>query len=194
MAWVTAAEFQTWVRSDAALRHQPTVEALTLALNAAHQWFINRCERDFTKYLTATGATSKTIEAKYARGCELLIPDCTEVTAIVGASTESTSNYRAVARRTLGETWPYDRVIHTTGWTGHATWGYFTVTAKWGWAAPPEPVRLATMILAKDLAGQRDVQNGLAAITEVAGVRARENPVVTQVADQYRGHSSWGVA
>lgn len=197
MSWLTDGDLTTWLRDETF--EAGNEAAITAANRAAHAALMNPtggCGRDFTP--AGSTATARTVEADQLIDCgrTLIIPDCTEITSIVGASTESVSNYRAIRSGGVefGETWPYDRVRHISYWSGDGTWGYFTVTAKWGWPATPYLVIEATKVLAKDVLANRDVRLGLVAITEVAGVRMRENPFVASVVQRYRSSKTWGIA
>lgn len=52
------------------------------------------------------------------------------------------------------------------------------VTARWGWAAVPSPVKEATLILAEDLFKLRDSPFGAGGYGEYGRIKARENPNV----------------
>jgi hypothetical protein len=198
MSWLTDTELAEWLASQTATTKQADADAISAANLAAHAALMSPtggCGRDFTAVTVATVASDRTVEADQVGECGTLlyIPDCTAVTAIVGTSTESTDNYRLIRSggEEFGETWPYDRVRHRSGWWGDSTWGYFTLTAKWGWPATPALIIEATKVLAKDLLALRTIQFGIAAITEAAGVRVRDNPFVADVVNKYRGTRTW---
>lgn len=52
------------------------------------------------------------------------------------------------------------------------------VTAKWGWAAVPLPIKQATLILATELYKSKDAPFGIAGNDNYGVVRVRENPMV----------------
>lgn len=52
------------------------------------------------------------------------------------------------------------------------------VTARWGWAAVPAPVKEGTLILAEDVFKLKDSPFGVGGYGEYGRVRARENPNV----------------
>lgn len=62
------------------------------------------------------------------------------------------------------------------------------VTAKWGWAAVPDPVRSATLIAAEELWRMKDAPFGVAGISGLDGalMRVRQNPYVASLLDPYR--------
>lgn len=77
--------------------------------------------------------------------------------------------------------WPYSRICAVPGTgltfpcTGRAS---VKVTARWGWAAIPSPIKLATLILAEDLAKLKDLPFGSGGYGEWGRIKARENPNV----------------
>jgi hypothetical protein len=52
------------------------------------------------------------------------------------------------------------------------------VTARWGWAAVPAPVKEATLILAEDIFKLKSAPFGVSGYSEYGRVRARQNPEV----------------
>lgn len=52
------------------------------------------------------------------------------------------------------------------------------VTARWGWAAVPAPVKEATLILAEDIFKLKDSPFGAGGYGEYGRIKARENPNV----------------
>lgn len=69
-----------------------------------------------------------------------------------------------------------------------------TVVARWGWSTIPEPIRFATLILAKDILSNRDVRFGLVAVTDAAGIGARTNAEVRAAIHAHRRVEAWGIA
>jgi hypothetical protein len=192
MAYNDVGEFRQWARKQIDIDEAFASSALEAAYT-----LINRVTaRVFD--VAAASATARVFEADRLRDCarSLLIDDCTEITSIVGAATETASNYRAIASggNKFGLTWPYDTVRHLTRWVGEAQWGYFTVTAKWDWPATPIAIKEAERILAKDIASNRDVRNGLIDFGDGAVAGMRRNPFVVDTCEAFRGNRSWGVA
>jgi len=61
------------------------------------------------------------------------------------------------------------------------------VTAKWGWAAVPAPIKEATLILAEDLFKLTSTPFGAGGFADFGRIRARENPhVLTRIAPYKR--------
>ncbi|HET6737750.1 MAG TPA: hypothetical protein VFH76_02415 [Kribbella sp.] len=75
--------------------------------------------------------------------------------------------------------WPYWRIRpigrRFTCWTDRAT---LRVTARWGWATVPAPIKEATLILAEDVFKLKDSPFGAGGYGEYGRIRARENPNV----------------
>jgi hypothetical protein len=76
--------------------------------------------------------------------------------------------------------WPYSQV-----WAVGANWfprcaqrATVEVTANWGWAAVPLPVKQATLILATELYKSKDAPFGIAGNDSYGVVRVRENPMI----------------
>lgn len=75
--------------------------------------------------------------------------------------------------------WPYSKIQPIRRCfplcTGRAT---LRVTARWGWAAVPAPVKAGCLILAEDLFKLRDTPFGAGGYGDYGRIRARENPNV----------------
>lgn len=60
------------------------------------------------------------------------------------------------------------------------------VTAQWGWAAVPDPVRQACLILASEGFKMKDAPFGVAGFSDFGAVRVRDNPVVARMLQAYQ--------
>jgi hypothetical protein len=94
----------------------------------------------------------------------------------------------------LVEPWQYIRLISGL-WTvpcdGEAV---VTVTARWGWPAVPEEVKLSALMLTRDLCDGRDTRFGLVAFADAGVARAiRANGQVTAMLEPLRSHRAWGL-
>lgn len=82
--------------------------------------------------------------------------------------------------------WPYNKITSVVRWfpmcTARAS---VQVTARWGWAAVPAPVKEATLILAEDVFKLKDSPFGAGGYAEYGRIRARENPNVCLRIDPY---------
>ncbi|TDE40502.1 phage gp6-like head-tail connector protein [Nonomuraea mesophila] len=82
--------------------------------------------------------------------------------------------------------WPYYQLKAVyTDWpiTGRAS---VRVTAVWGWAVVPDPVRQACRILASEAFKMKDAPFGVAGFADYGAVRVRKNPVACQMLNPYR--------
>lgn len=59
-----------------------------------------------------------------------------------------------------------------------ASFASVQVTARWGWAAVPGPVKQACLMLAEEIYKQKDAPFGIAGTDNYGLVRVRENPMV----------------
>lgn len=62
------------------------------------------------------------------------------------------------------------------------------VTARWGWATVPAPVKEATLILAEEVFKLKDMPFGAGGYGEYGRIRARENPNVLMRISPYMRH------
>ncbi|MEU6267691.1 phage head-tail connector protein [Saccharopolyspora shandongensis] len=64
--------------------------------------------------------------------------------------------------------------------------GVVEVSARWGWAAVPAPVKEATLIVAAELFKLKDAPFGVAGFGEFGVVRVRDNPKAASLLYPYR--------
>lgn len=75
--------------------------------------------------------------------------------------------------------WPFYRLRAMWG-TVWPTWTRRTsvqVTAQWGWAAVPAPVREACLVLAEETFSLKDAPFGVAGYADYGPIRVRQNPI-----------------
>jgi hypothetical protein len=68
------------------------------------------------------------------------------------------------------------------------------VTANWGFAAVPEPVRQACLMLSSENFAMRNTPLGIAGVGEFGVLAVRQNRQITRMLDPYRRGDSVGVA
>jgi hypothetical protein len=68
------------------------------------------------------------------------------------------------------------------------------VTANWGFAAVPEPVRQAALMLSSENFAMRNTPLGIAGVGEFGVLAVRQNRQITRMLDPYRRGDSFGVA
>ena len=188
----TTEEIKDYVNDKTATANYALVEA---ARYAAIAQLNNDCQR---RFVLATTASARVFVPESA--CLVRIHDCTTVTSVTNdGSAVAASLYQLEPLNGLsaaGETMPYDRIRLISGGVFYANAGEATVsvTATWGWASIPYPIIEACKIIAKDILSNRDVRFGLVAVTDVAGVSARTNPVVAAAINSYKRVEAFGIA
>lgn len=83
----------------------------------------------------------------------------------------------------------YRNVVTAVGSRSFPTSGVrarVTINAKWGWAATPDPVKYAAMILAEDLFKSKDAPFGVAGFGDYGAIRIRQNPKAMELLEPYR--------
>lgn len=83
--------------------------------------------------------------------------------------------------------WPYWRIRAIESlifYSGHRP--SVEVTAQWGWAAVPAPVKQATLMLAEEIFKMKDAPFGVAGFSDFGFVRVRDNPKVSTLLVPYR--------
>ena len=77
--------------------------------------------------------------------------------------------------------WPYEQIIAVGSRTfPGARRATVRVTAQWGWATVPTPVKQACLILAAETFKLKDAPFGVAGFGEFGAVRVRNNPVAAK--------------
>lgn len=90
----------------------------------------------------------------------------------------------------VGASVPYTRARHLyRSWYIERRRATITATADWGWASFPDEVKQAVLMLGKDVRVGRDTSFGIAALTEYAAVRARENVQVAGLLWEFKRES-----
>jgi hypothetical protein len=133
------------------------------------------------QFETAGVASARTF---YGTGSRILrVDDYTSLTSIADSESVAVtpSTYLPVNVRTG---MPYDSIISTGRWSTSCDFPNYTVTASWGWTTFPAAVQQAVLILAKDIASNRDVTFGIASFAEY-GIKAKENPQVRMLLMPY---------
>lgn len=191
MAIITTSNLKTFIGDDSSTND--TVYGW--AVDAANKWVPGHCQRTFD----ISSSSSARVYAP-THPTVLRVHDFTGTPTISNdGATVASGDYQLEPLNGLaqdGTARPYEQIRLLSG-----TWSQtydreasVTVTAAWGWAAVPSEVFEATLILAADLYSNRDKRYGIVSFTEFAGVRARQNPVVTDLLAPYRRVESWGVA
>lgn len=170
---------------------------LSDALSAASAGITKFCKRQFNVEASATARTYRPTRSGLA-----MVDDFHTITGLVIKTDDSESGV-------FGTTWsatdyqlePLDGIrdgepgwpfwkIKTVPWSGlyfrpcpRAT---LQVTAQWGWAAVPDPVHQACLILAAETFKLKDAPFGVAGFGDFGPVRVRDNPMAKAKLIPYR--------
>jgi hypothetical protein len=193
MSNLSVADFKAWKRVEVGT-DDATISAAIESAEEAINDLVGR-------QMTVAGAASARVFAAPHDRCQVLeIFDCTTVTLVDDdGSTISASNYQLEPLNGLsstGEAVPYNRIrlLGGANWSWEYNKATISITATWGWAELPTRYYEAVKILTADILDNRDVRNGVIGFTEYAGIRVRENPVVTSLLRRLVRGNSFGVA
>jgi hypothetical protein len=174
----------------------------TGAVAAATDGINHICERDFQQAAAASARRYKPIAP------DLVIVDdfFTTTGLVVKTDQGDVGTYDTTISSTAFELDPIDGIVN-----GQPGWPYtaihlvdgscwprgrrhtIQVTAQWGWAAVPAAITEAAYVLAEDLAKLRDTPFGVGGFGEFGRIRARENPNVAMLINDYRRGTSRGM-
>lgn len=191
--YATLAEMRSRVGvTDAAFTGEDA--KLTSALTAASRGIEKSCNRQFNL------ASSATARVFYPDShCWATVDDISSTTGLViktdtagdgtFGTTWTSTEYELQPLNGVvdGETgWPYWH-IKAVGLTFPCRWSRASlqVTAAWGWAAVPAPVKEGCLILAEEIYKLKDSPFGVGGYGQFGIVRARENPMVWQRVGPY---------
>jgi len=194
--YATLAELRAWVGVDDSLDDDLLDSALTAAELAVESW----CGRKFTQDATATAARVRPQSTGW-----LYLPafrpggTCTaDISTLTGLVVKTDDNDDGTYETTWTVTTdfevepfdgpPFHKII-AVGSRWFPTClrrPSVQVTARWGWAAVPEPVKTATLILAGEYAKLKDAPFGVAGFGDFGVVRIRQNPKVAELLSRYQ--------
>lgn len=162
-------------------------DLLTDALDAATEGIELVCDRQFNKETAATARPFKALTPTL-----VMVDDFHTTTGLVVATDEDgdgvyettleASSYQlepvgGVVNGRPG--WPFTRIRFLDGVTvPTGERASVQVTAQWGWAAVPKPVKQSCLILAEELYKLKDAPFGVAGNGTYGEIRVRENPMV----------------
>ena len=191
--YVPTATFKQWWKTettdDDSLIIEPAINAAELAIDNALQ----------RKMIVASASSTRVYRPNPSTDL-LTIDDATAITAVVENSVTLVegTDYQLEPLNGLspaGEAWPYYKIRRLDAkWYTNGERATVSVTGTWGWAAVPFEVVESCKIIAADMLSNRDMRNGLVAITEAGGVGSRENMTVKNMIAKYRSIRSWGIA
>lgn len=174
--YVTLNEMRAYLKIEAGRTEMNP--ALDAAVAAASRFVDRHCHRQFNKADTATERTFK------VSGPTLYVDDFyTTDGLIIDGKAYSADDYTLLPLNGVYEGipgWPFYRIKPFC--YGH---GQVTVTAKWGWAQIPTPVKQATYLQAGHLYKLADAPNGVAGMDQFGAIRIRSLPQVTDLLCDY---------
>ena len=177
--YLTDDAFRQWARDEVTTDDTLVGEAILAAEQEIDKLLVRRVE--------VAGAASN---RSYTTGrCvdRLIIDDCTTVVSVTENGTALTegTHYQLEPLNGIdsaGASVPYDVIRRLDQyWYHDGPKAVVVVNATWGWAAIPPLVLEACKSLTKDILLNRDVRNGIVAVTEQSGISARDNDVVKRM-------------
>lgn len=174
----------------------------TGAVAAATDGINHVCARDFQKAASATARRYKPTSS------DLVIVDDFHTTTglVVKTDDDDDGTYETTIDSADYELDPIDGIVNgETGWpymgiclVDGSCWPRgrrhtVQITAQWGWNAVPTSITEAAYVLAEDLAKLRETAFGIGGFGEFGRIRARENPHVAMLINDYRRGSSRGL-
>lgn len=87
-----------------------------------------------------------------------------------------------------GEPTPFNQLVrfYSIPWADYGQGPTISVTAQWGWAAVPDLVKQATILLAADMKENGNAYFGVIGLDAGATIRARVNTVAGSLINRYR--------
>lgn len=196
MAYVETQELTDYLRSTI-VADDVEIEG---ALLAAESTIDSYCQRTF---VVPTTATTRTFVA--SDDYVVVVPDIANTTNLVivdNGSTLTAAMYQlevaplATSQVGItGRTWPYTQIRRMSGtwWRDSDGEDTLSITARWGWAAIPPEVTLATKLLARDFLLARDTAFGIVQVGDFSR-RIAANGVVETLLSPLRRVESYGIA
>jgi hypothetical protein len=198
--YCTAADLATYMTVSQASYADDLANAINTASRQVDAW----CAR---RFYAAANATARTYWTKDTR--VLIIDDAFEISSVKLSSNDNGTYDVTYTSGVDFITEPLNGVAD--GLSGLPTWRLrwttpvlplntnlpaVQVTAKWGWATVPEPVRQAALIIAGEVFKLREAPFGVAGFGEMGAVRVgKMSPQAVQMLRPYRtGDSILGAA
>lgn len=207
--YCTAAELKAFMRVDDTVDDVPIGLAVTAASRAVDQVANRAFGLDEPAVARIAKASYHPIRSDEFYGRWTIDPDA-DISSVTGLVVKTDSDDDGTFETTLTITtdyrlWPYnatadgrpwERIVLTAGGTAPAGIRPVEVTAKWGWAAVPADIKLATEIQAQTiLRGGRDSPLGIAGSPEFGNemrLSTKLHPLAAELVRPYV--KIWGVA
>jgi hypothetical protein len=197
MAYVSDQELTDYLRSTI-VADEVDIAAAKLAAQSTIDAY---CGRTFDVPTTATARTF-VVDDPYV----VKVPDIANITNLVivdNGTTISASYFQMEIAPGVtgpisisGRTWPYTSIRRLSGTWFHDCYGNdsLSITARWGWAATPPEVSLATKLLARDYLMARDTAFGIVQVGDFSRRIAANGVVETLLGPLRRAEAAMGIA
>lgn len=170
---------------------------LEAACDAATQQVQAECGRQFVQDSTATARVFVASSALYVEVDDFqttsgLVVKTDDDNNGVFETTWASTDYQLepLNGRLEGQAWPYTqlRAIEARYWPRWRGQALVQVTARWGWATIPAPVKQAAEIQALSIFKSADAPLGVAGFGDIGVVRLRQamHPVAMSLLSQYK--------
>lgn len=182
-SYATLAELQLYANATKA----EYADLLTDALSAASRGIELVCHRQFNSADSASPRVYRPLHSTHVKVDDFHTP----TGLIVKTDTSGDGTFATTWASTDFEQRPLNGVVSgQSGWPFYDIWSNGTrlfptasfasvqVTARWGWAAVPGPVKQACLMLAEEIYKQKDAPFGIAGNGEYGAIRVRENPAI----------------
>lgn len=184
-SYATLAELKAYMKSS--LNDETMYDSsLTSALASVSREIERHCNRQFNK---EDAPTARDYDGDsvftYRDGSRVIhwaaVDDFWDTVGLVVQSDDTTwisSDYKLYPRNGIvdGQTgWPYREIRAANPSTLRFDEDGLTVTAKWGWASVPAPVKQACLILAAETFQIKDAPFGVAGMDQFGVIRVRDN-------------------
>jgi hypothetical protein len=160
-------------------------DEMTDALDAASEEIDDHCGRTFLAEVAASARKFQAYTPRIAVIDDIWTTD--DLVVAVDGATTTDFELRPLNGVQYGRSgWPYDEIrfgedVLTTG----VVFAPLEITAQWGWAAVPENVHVACLILAAETVKLKDSPFGVGGYGEFGVIRARENPMAARRLRKY---------
>lgn len=169
-------EMKAWLKLDASDTADDSL--IISALESVTVEIDDVCGRTFTRDATATTRTYTPI------GDRLVLFDdaytLTDFAVAVDGTAWAAADYALLPRNGVVNGrpgWPYSR-LEAASLATALGWESVAITARWGWAAVPPPIREACKIATADTLGLKDARFGVAGFGQYGDIRVRGNVMV----------------
>lgn len=173
VSYVSIGEFRQFVRTEAVI----DVFA-QFSLDAAGELL----DQELGRELAVAGSATTRRFVPDEGSDTLFIPDFTSVTSVVeDDTTVAAADYQLEPVNAAARSMPYTRLVRTSGvWFRDGATATVEVTATWGWPAIPARIKMACLLIAKDIYGARD-----AGSVDYSWVLDKRADLLTELRDGY---------